>query len=459
VLIPFVFALALDEPVIVPPPLPAAGAARPAVSGTPLADAPAADAQTIVPGLLQIPRPATDVQPALRFVWRDHPSLRAGRNFRLDFVVKVQEDSRHPGDDPADFPTWNLHRARFGLEGELYRHITFQVEFEATTETSGNPSKSPWRDVYVDADYINAAQIRVGKMKIPFGLDQLNGDAELDFVFRSLGGSYLSPGRDIGGMLHGRFFKRGLNYWAGVYQQDGENSRSSKIVGGDFTVAGRLTVRPFRKLGAALAQTEIGTSLATTEVSDASTMPNGLRGRTVISQYTFFEPVFVKGRRNRFGIDAEWFKGPFGASAEYIAINDQRQDQGLVSGDLSDAQYRSWYAEASWVVTGEQKEHTVLPRKKGLGGGGFGAIEIAARHEQLKFGSPVGTDPPFRNSRAETIFPNADTVTTYGVNWYVNRFGKIQFNAVRERIDDIERSPTLDGAPFWSAVVRFQFQL
>ena len=40
-----------------------------------------------------------------------------------------------------------------------------------------------------------------------------NFEREL-FVYRSLGASYLAPARDIGIMAHGRFFKRGLNYWA-----------------------------------------------------------------------------------------------------------------------------------------------------------------------------------------------------------------------------------------------------
>jgi len=68
-------------------------------------------------------------------------------------------------------------------------------------------------------------------------------------VNRSLGGDYLSPGRDVGAMVHGRFFKRGVNYWVGGFRHDGENSRSTKIAGGDDTGAGRVTVALFRHLG------------------------------------------------------------------------------------------------------------------------------------------------------------------------------------------------------------------
>ena len=56
--------------------------------------------------------------------------------------------------------------------------------------------------------------------------------------------------------MHGRFFKRGLNYWGGGFQHDGENSRSSKNVGTDevtvgeagVTAAGRVTALSFESL-------------------------------------------------------------------------------------------------------------------------------------------------------------------------------------------------------------------
>ena len=55
-----------------------------------------------------VERPATDVE----FRWRDHPQIRVPRVFRVDFVGKLQWDARDPGDDPSDFDTYELHRAR-----------------------------------------------------------------------------------------------------------------------------------------------------------------------------------------------------------------------------------------------------------------------------------------------------------------------------------------------------------
>ena len=445
-MIALLLALSLDEPV-----------ATSAPTGTIV---PAAEAQREAPAQpgIVLPKKRSEPARALRLVWKDRPSLRAGKDFRLDVTAKLQYDGRQPGDAPAAFPTWEVQKLRFGVDGEIFKHIQYQIERETKSSASTNATKSPWKDVYVETDYASNAQIRVGKFKVPFGLDQQAGDSKLDMVHRSLGGDYLAPGRDWGAMVHGRFFKRGLNYWVGGFRQDGENSRSAKIVGGDTTFVGRVTVRPFRKISKVLGEAEVGTAYAQTDVSDASFLPNGLRGRTVMSQYTFFESVFVKGQRRRFGVDVEWTVGPLAAQAEFLEVDDGREGQSLGNDTLTNARARSWFIAGAWVLTGEKKSGGVVPRRNLLMGGP-GAFELVGRFDQLRFDSEKGQDPPFRNSRAATIFPSGDTVATVGLNWYLNPWAKLQVNAIRERTSDPERSPTADGAAFWSKVFRLQLEL
>jgi phosphate-selective porin OprO/OprP len=416
----------------------------------------AAAAQLLPPaaaGTMPARPPAVEDAPfrALRFVWRDHPSVRAGRNFRLDFQAKFQWDARHPGDEPADFDTYEVHRARVGVDGELFRHIEFSLERELTereAETTAS-SKSAWKDAWVEANYTSAAQVRVGKFKIPFGLEQLTGISNLDFVYRSLSASYLAPARDVGVMVHGRFFDRGLNYSAGVFRQDGENARSASIEGGDETAAVRITGTPFRK-ARALEHAEIGAAVAVSRLSDVSIRPNGLRGRTVMSHYVFYEPVFVGGLRRRFETDVDWSFGPVGARAEYTHVLDDRDQQGLANQDLTDARARSWYASGSWVMTGEAKERPVKPRRKA------GALEVVGRYERIRFDSAGGPEPAVRNPRAALIFPSGESVLSLGINWYLNRWVKLQVQTMREQALDPERSPVTGGQAFWSPVFRLQ---
>jgi phosphate-selective porin len=421
--------------------------------------------------------PKEEPSRALRFVWRDHPSLRGGRNFRVDFSVKVQEDARDPGDDPIDFPTWELHRLRVGVDGEVFRKIQFSVEREFSENLNNDPTrkstKSQWKDVYAELNAADWLQIRGGQFKIPYGLDQTSGETNLDFIYRSLGGDYLSPGRDVGGEVHGRFFQRGLNYWVGGFRHDGQNSRSSRDVGNEevtvgeagFTMAGRVTGLVLRKAGPTfLKGTALSGSYAQGSVSDKGFLPNGLRGRTVVTQHTFFERMFVKGPRQRYGTDVEWASGPVGARAEYMFVTDARQQQGLGDENLSDIRYKAWYVYGVWVVTREPLAYPVEPRKGGIGLGGWGALELTARFDKLGVDSKQGQDPPFRNTRAETVFPSFDSVWTAGFTYRANRWVKIQGNAIHETLSDIERAPKeadtdIPIPKYWSYVLRFQFEI
>jgi phosphate-selective porin OprO/OprP len=411
------------------------------------------------------PAPAArsdDVPKAVQLVWRDHPSVRAGSQLRLDFQAKFQWDARRPGDDPIGFDRYEIHRARVGIQGEVFRHFQFEIERELTERENFDrdntdrltPPKSAWKDVFLEVNYTDKAQVRLGKFKIPFGLDQHTSVANNDFVHRSLGASYLSPARDLGLMVHGRFFGRDLNYDVGVFKQDGENSRSTKVQGGDETVAARVVGRPFTTRVARLDRAEVGGAVVVSAVSAQSVLPNGLRGRTVMSQYTYFEPVFVNGRRRRFGGEFDWMTGPFGVRAEFIQVGEDRKGQGFGDEDLPDARARAWYVSGAWVVTGEDKERPPTPRRR------LGAVEIAARYERLWFDSvDPEPDAAFSNPRAYTILPSGDRVLTLGVNWYLNRWVKLQLDAIREHPLDAERNPLLRDAAFWSPVFRLQLGL
>jgi phosphate-selective porin OprO/OprP len=399
------------------------------------------------------PRPVVQAPAAdLEFRWRDHPQLRSGRLFRLDFVAKFQWDARDPGDDPADFDNYEIHRVRIGIEGELFNRVQFAVERELTEREVENPDtreKSAWKDVYVDANISDAVQVRAGKFKIPFGLEQLTGISNLDFVYRSLSARYLALGRDIGVAVHGRLFDRGLNYWAGWFRHDGDNARSSRIDGADDTLAVRVTGTPFRSV-ASLAKTEISGAFTVSALDNVSVDPNGLRGRTVMSQFVFYEPVFVKGLRRRYEIDGDWSAGPVGARAEYTHVLDSREGQGLADQDLADARARSWYVSGTWVLTGEEKERPVQPKRR------FGALEGAARYERIWFDSAGGEPPPLRNPRADDMLRTGEHVLSLGINWYITRWVKLLFHTMREQPMDPERSPVPGGAAFWSPVFRFQ---
>lgn len=88
--------------------------------------------------------------PGIGFVWKSHPSFRFGENFRLDFEAKLQEDAHGsyagatglncPGDALPTPCTFQLHRNRVGIRGNLFRKVQYEVERELTEQELSNTS-------------------------------------------------------------------------------------------------------------------------------------------------------------------------------------------------------------------------------------------------------------------------------------------------------------------------------
>ena len=382
-----------------------------------------------------------------RFQMGRQPSVRFGKVFRADFRAKLQGDFRGFSPDlETQEGLFDLRRARVGLQGEFLKH--FEYEAERELEKVANP----WRDVYVNFRYFRDVQLQAGKFKMPFSMDQLTGPANLDFIFRSRIGGQLAPARDIGVMAHGRFFRRGLNYQAGMFRQDGENGGT-----GGRTLAARVTGTPLRLVAAprALRDVEFGGAFTFSRVPEGL---SGVHGRT-ISGRNFFAPVNIHGPRLRLGAELRWTPGPLSVKGEFIRISEARRGQGIFGEDLPEVISRGWYLSATWALTGEKKTGGIEPRRDFVSGGGPGAVELAARYEHASFSGRPHPDVPLRNPRAANVLGNSDRLWTFGVNWHLNRYAKIQFNAVREKIVDTQRSPLPGFERFWSALCRLQVVL
>jgi phosphate-selective porin OprO/OprP len=397
------------------------------------------------------------------FRWDGRPSLRLGEGTRVDFRIRLQGDlvnSEVPLADVAD--RWSgvdLERRRIGLDGEIFGLFDYQVEREL------NDGRDPWRDVYLNYKQFSFAAVQVGKFKLPFSLDENTSATNLDFIYRSRIAAILAPGRDQGAMVHGRLLQRGLlRYELGIFKADGSNARSfnEARVQGDRTVAARLVVQPFRGTKTLARDLAFGTAFTRSDIPEGI---SGLRGRTELDEWFYQPEAIVHGIRRRIGVEARWRPGPFSIKSEYIRLSDERLGEGIDESDLPPLVGSGWYLSGTWAVTGEKKADGVAePRRPLFGGplrGGYvGAIEIAARVERIRFGSvggdgsDAGTGP-----RAYVILGNSDRAYTIGVNWYANRWIKIQANLVRNVIANPEQGP-LPGQPaYWSRMIRFQFSM
>ena len=363
----------------------------------------------------------------LQFHFKRRPSVRVGNVLRVDFRAKFQFDFRgyspelHPHED-----TFDLRSGRIGIEGNVLRHLQYEVERDFSK------NRHPWRDVKVNIDYLDDIQIQAGRFKMPFGLEQTTGTTDLDFVYRSLLSRDLTPARQTGIMLHGRFFKRSLGYEAGVFRKDGENANYT----GDTTTAVRLETSPLRILRVpAYAKTlMLRAAVTTTPVQESIA---SLQGRT-ISGSAFYPAVWVNGRRVRRGVELSWMPGPFSLKSEAVDVREDRKAVGVRGNDLPDLVSRAWYATGTWTVT-----HP---------------LELAVRYEQLRFGSVEHPGLPSSGNRAANILGNSDRVLTLGLNWYASRWVKIQANSIREKLENKQFGPGPESGRdlFWTHVVRLQ---
>jgi len=167
----------------------------------------------------------------------------------------------------------------------------------------------------------------------------------------------------------------------------------------------------------------------------------------------------VNGSRVRTGLEALWESGPASLSSEFVVVSDERKGMGFDADDLPGVKATAWYVAGTWAITGEAK-HGRLEPAHGFLQGGAGAFEFAARFEQLRFGDAVYPGTSFGFPTSSSLLGNGDLAATIGVNWYLNRFMKIQPNLVIESIRDPQRSPAPRAAGrFISGVVRFQLAL
>ena len=388
---------------------------------------------------------------AVKFEMKNRPSVSVGNWLNADFKMKIQADLRAFSDGiDADEGLFNMRRLRSGFEGRIKDDLEFEVEYEL------RPVDHWLRDAFVNFRRFRKFQIKAGKFKIPFGLDQLTSAMNLDFVYRSLIGRQLASARDVGVTLHGQVFE-GLRYEAGVFNHDGENADSQRITPtGRRTLAGRITGSPAAFIPAPswLKELEVGAAFTHGEAVEGAT---SLKGRSVVGK-DFFPPVNVSGLRQRRGVELNWQLGPLSLKSEYMTVREQRKGQGLLQNDLPDLFGRGWYAGGTLALFDRLKDSSrVGLLRRLLPGETAGRLELAARYEQLRFGSEASDARPSRSPRAANVLGNSDRALTLGATWYANRFTKFQFNAIRETLEDPARTPVPGVQRYWMFVGRTQF--
>ena len=390
------------------------------------------------------------------FVWDDKPTIVFGKDINVEVKGRALVEWRW-FDPDIDQDTFHLRTARIGLKGKLTKHFDWEIEREITEDDEGKVIFGDWKDVNLEWNTFDAFSVRGGRFKIPFGLEATTGVSDLDFAYRALGSTQIAPARDRGVMAFGDLGH--FNFEVGVFDDDGDNAESNEpqfvAEGEDLnnvgpSIAVRLTGDALRVLPVGkLKSANLGIAYTNSDIPEGL---NSLRGESVWGD-KFFNRVYVKGRRQRLGTQFEWTPGPASVKAEWMQAREQRKEQSNRDQDLSDFISEAWYVTGTWFITGEKKDNNIKV-KSPLLKGGPGAIELAARIEQLKFRSASTTGLAFTNPRNDYQVPNSDTVFTVGVNWTTSRWTRVIVDAIHEGFEDATRAPTTGTTSYWSGLVR-----
>ena len=151
------------------------------------------------------------------------------RSFNSSFAnnATIDKDTAKYGD------TYDIRRARIGINGTFMKDVAYEVVFNAASSDSTN----------LDTGFINYTlskplQFRVGKFKQQFNLEELTSSNSIDFIERSYANQF-APGKKLGMMVHGAP-KDGIYYGVSMFQDATAVASASRNTQSSARLAGNL---------------------------------------------------------------------------------------------------------------------------------------------------------------------------------------------------------------------------
>jgi phosphate-selective porin OprO/OprP len=316
---------------------------------------------------------------------------------KLQFGGLIQADGRFDVSDPTTtvIDTLLLRRVRPILQGRVDKFFEFRLmpDFAGSTLVLF--------DAYIDTRFSDAFRVRIGKDKTPIGLEQLMADYSLLFPERTLA-TNLVPNRDIGIQAQGTLAHGIVSYVGALFNgvPDANNGDTDSNNGKD--AVGRVTLK----------RDGFGVAVAGSTGSQAGALPSFKS----TAQQTFFSygaSVTAAGTRTHLSPSAFFYRGAFGAFAEYV-----RSAQIVAKGPVRDNIANSaWEVTASVVATGERATDRGVTPKRPFDPtrGQWGALQLAARISSLNV-DPQAFSAGFAGAGAS----HSAKAVGAGVTWYAN---------------------------------------
>jgi regulator of replication initiation timing len=322
---------------------------------------------------------------------------------QLGGLVQAQSEAGDKGDsrfNDANTRTF-LRRARVNVAGRFVEDFSFKVEMDlagSLSDTSG--FRAQLTDGYINWSRFNAANIRVGQFKTPYGFEQLYADPRLYTAERSMMSDRLTPGRQIGVQLAGVGLDDRFNYAAGLFNGSGTNQNFND--NDKLMASARLGFVPFdgRMFGKA-AKISVGANgFRSTDTGLAVASDFGIDSTPTTPAR---DNIFT-GRRRGIGFDAQAEIGRAEFWGEYLRDTFEPSSRFPAGSFYSDG----WYAQATYYV---------IPAK----------LQLAERLEIF--------DP------RDITAGDATRSTVSGMNWYFKQHDiKLQLDWMRSSVPGLPKT-------------------
>ncbi len=386
-------------------------------------------------------------------------------NWALQFNGRIQTDYRNISPSEWKNDTFSIRRARLGSTFTFLKDFIVRVEGEYANNNDGTRGTTALTYGYLDYNHFPGAKLRIGQFKPIFGLERAESTSFVDFTELSLAtatGAVFNSTYDRGLMLFGTPFK-GTYYNLSYVNGSGQNNdgaRDSKDVVGRFAV----NIADWSEWKNAVVHVGVSGSQGYAESStsptattlSAFTESNGVTSNTAAFTGTtatrYFLTTAFSGdapNRDRLGFETALAYGPVKFQSEYIATN---FDGKTLAGDPIDKDINAWYANLTWLVTGENYAdiykngmfNRLYPKRNfSWDQDGFGAVEFGLRYSSFDasdfktaaqgcvVGSGCLTAPT-----ATTAFTNKANAWTVGAKWILTPNARLLLNYVHTSFAD-----------------------
>ncbi|MFC1539634.1 OprO/OprP family phosphate-selective porin [Candidatus Latescibacterota bacterium] len=297
----------------------------------------------------------------------------------------------------------------------LYTSGTFNENIDFKIQIDFTNGAVKIKDVFVVFKGLPVTVI-AGHMKEPFSLEGYTSSKYITFMERALP-SLFSPNWNNGLQLSSSVYNNRLSWAVGVFGNTTNNGYTNTEEGYNFT-ARVIGLPMFMEEGSKLVH--LGLSVTNRNTTDEVSYSQG-------PEMNLAPEMIDTGKFNCDKILI--YNGETAAVYGPISVQGEVFSSSVSNTDLDNPSFFSYYAQASYFLTGEHRAYksgtfTNVAPLKSYGQGGIGAVEVAARYSYLDLDS--GT---LKGGRLSNV--------TFGVNWHLNSYSRIMINYVRSELIDV----------------------